>query len=557
MTSERLLARTIVSPGGISSGQKKLSQETSDPYTEGAPLGGVTLGALIGSGGMGRVYLGHHEVLDIKVAVKIVLAEHSSIERFLVEARLVARIQHENVMRIHHAGGEGERLYLVLEYIDGSTLKDLIAESGRLPWRRACKLIAQAARGLGAIHQAGIVHRDVKPSNMMLTKEGVVKVTDLGLARETSGKDGPTAYGSVLGSAAYMAPEQAKDPRRAKPPADVYALGVVLYEMVSGQLPFQRETTAGMLLDHLNTPPPDLNAIMRDLPDELTKLVHRMLDKDPGNRPVNGEELAAELERVLDLTAPTTVPSTSLLRRNLRRGRVATVGVAALSVGIIAALGNQLAPFGNDGRAPGAKPAQVAPADAWQTPRRAVFLLADRLTTADEVAITKAMLASGLQAVDRARIDATVRELDLSIAGRVDADTAAKIGVIVGGNIALYAGRHEGDEIEILTFAVETTEIAACEVARAQDVPAAVDAALRKALNLLPARGYVSKTEVGLLVSLGAQHGMKAGDHVELIQDETADHVIGSAVVTVVDRSSCVITTELESAPGRARKAAP
>ncbi|MBA3710769.1 MAG: serine/threonine protein kinase, partial [Planctomycetes bacterium] len=261
-------------------------------------LGGVRLLSVIGTGGMGQVYLGHHLTLNIEVAVKVIKDGLSSAKRFQREAELSARVIHENVVRVYHAGVENESLFLVQEFIDGRNLKQVLRDDGRLPWRRALDIALQAARGLAAAHAAGIVHRDVKPSNLMITARGGVKVTDLGLARHLFQELDDTQTGAVLGTPAYMAPEQAKDSRSADQRCDVYSLGVTLFQMLAGEVPFAKVGHTSMLLAHIHDPVPDIRARVADLPEGVARLVHSMLAKAPERRPADGGAVVDLLERL-------------------------------------------------------------------------------------------------------------------------------------------------------------------------------------------------------------------------------------------------------------------
>lgn len=537
---------------------------TATPPSGGGPdampaeLGGVRLRHLLGQGGMGRVYLGRHLALDRDVAVKVMRDRLSGDSaRFLAEARLAARIDHGNIVRILHAGDEQGRLYLVMEYVAGRNLKRIIQDRQRLPWREALGFVLQAARGLGAAHQAGIVHRDVKPSNMLVTPDGRLKVADLGVARSLGDDPLGTTTGNIVGTPAYMAPEQAKDPRHCLPTADVYALGASLYHLLAGEVPFFRLSFAGVLLAHQREPLPDIRQQVPDLPPAVVSLLTRLMAKDPSRRPTNGDAVAAELERILGLATVsttaiggTTIP-TPHAADDGSHWRVAAAAVLFAGVALTAwtiidrrpAAGApgiiQPAPAPD---VPGAAAlAHVPAADPWQTPARAVFVISERLPATTLAGIDEACRASGLTVVERQRIDTLVREQDLASDGRADPATVGRIGRLVGGHIALFVNAVD-DRTEVRTVLVETGEVVASRLVAPADTAAAITAGITSAAALLPVQGRVTATQDGrLLVSAGSRHGLRVGDRLDLRQAD-AVAVLTTATVTAIERDRAVIT---------------
>src|SRR5215208_5315186 len=214
---------------------------------------------LIGRGGMSSVWKAHDRLLDRIVAIKV-LHEHYTqdeeyVERFRREARSVAQVSHPNIVTVIDRGEDAGRQYIVFEYVAGENLKQLIEREGPLPVRDALLLAIQMARALGFAHDRGLVHRDVKPQNVLLNDEGQAKMTDFGIARSVD-VDGVTITGTVLGTSEYIAPEQARG-QRVDANTDVYSLGVVLYELLTGSVPFQGESFVTVALRHVNEPPPD------------------------------------------------------------------------------------------------------------------------------------------------------------------------------------------------------------------------------------------------------------------------------------------------------------
>jgi eukaryotic-like serine/threonine-protein kinase len=257
---------------------------------------------LVGTGGMSSVFRARDTQLDRRVAIKI-LHEHYAadpeyLERFRSEARAVARLSHPNIVTVIDRGDDGGRQYIVFEHVDGENLKELVLRSGRLPVRRAVELALAVADGLAFAHDHGLVHRDVKPQNVLLSGEGEVKVTDFGIARSLHVDHGVTQTGTVLGTGEYLAPEQASG-KAVSPATDVYSLGVVLWELLAGDVPFVGENFVAVALRHVNEPPPSLRERRPDVSPRLEAAVDRALAKDPGRRFPSMAAFAGELQACL------------------------------------------------------------------------------------------------------------------------------------------------------------------------------------------------------------------------------------------------------------------
>jgi serine/threonine-protein kinase len=257
---------------------------------------------LCGSGGMSTVFRAHDVQLDRRVAVKILHARYADeseyVERFRREARAVAQLSHPNIVTVIDRGEDDGRQYIVFEYVEGENLKELVGRAGRLPLRRALELTLAVADGLAFAHDHGLVHRDVKPQNVLLSDEGEVKVTDFGIARSLDVEHGVTQTGTVLGTGEYLAPEQASgEPVSAA--TDVYSLGVVLWELLTGDVPFAGENFVAVALRHVNEPPPSLLAARPDAPPRLAAAVERALAKDPLDRFPTMAAFARELRACL------------------------------------------------------------------------------------------------------------------------------------------------------------------------------------------------------------------------------------------------------------------
>lgn len=253
---------------------------------------------LLGTGGMGKVYLAHDTMLDCQVCLKML---HSQLcqdpkhtKRFLREVQLTRQFAHPNVVRTYDVDTEDGRLYFTMEYVEGVTLKERMGpEKISLP--DACLVFLGILKGLSAIHQAGVVHRDLKPGNVIVTPEGVPKITDFGVARP--GISDLTGSDEIVGSVPYMAPEIWRGETIAEA-TDIYALGVLVYELFTGVLPFDGETPAEFMCKHLETQPLPLYELTPEMPEWLSNLVLRMLSKDQTQRP-SSYLLIAELENQL------------------------------------------------------------------------------------------------------------------------------------------------------------------------------------------------------------------------------------------------------------------
>jgi serine/threonine protein kinase len=263
-------------------------------------LGRYELGRLLGAGGMAEVYEGHDRLLARRVAIKILLAQYAHdpafLARFRREAQAAASLSHPNIVGVYDTGSEADTWFIVMEYVDGRTLKDIIRAEGALYWARAAEVAADVAGALAVAHARGIVHRDVKPANVMLTTEGKVKVMDFGIAR-ASAVPSITQTSAVVGTAQYIAPEQAQglevDAR-----SDVYALGCCLYEMVTGQVPFSGPTPVAIAYRHVREDPTPPRALNPDVPVPLEQVCLKAMAKRPEDRYQTAVELQRDLERV-------------------------------------------------------------------------------------------------------------------------------------------------------------------------------------------------------------------------------------------------------------------
>jgi len=257
---------------------------------------------LVGTGGMSSVYRALDTLLERNVALKILHPHYGDdaeyVERFRREARAVAQLSHPNIVTVIDRGEDDGQQYIVFEYVDGDSLKHLVDHDGPLPARRAVELALQIAEALAFAHHNGLVHRDVKPQNVLVTEDGEAKVTDFGIARSLDVEHGVTQTGTVLGTSNYLSPEQARG-QTVTPATDVYSLGVVLYELLTGEVPFPGENFVAVAMKHINEPPPPLLQQRPDLPMRLVSIVECALAKDPANRFPSMDAFAAELRSCL------------------------------------------------------------------------------------------------------------------------------------------------------------------------------------------------------------------------------------------------------------------
>jgi eukaryotic-like serine/threonine-protein kinase len=327
------------------------------PLSAGAQLGAYQIRGLVGAGGMGEVYRAFDPRLNRHVAIKVVPDDISGDprrrERLRREAHAIASLTHPYIVTVHSAEDIDGHLVLVMELIEGKTLAELLPAGG-LPLSRLVKLAVQIADALGAAHDRGVIHRDLKPRNVMVTTDGRVKVLDFGLAKlrdpnadsgdeagfETASLHALTAEGRIVGTAAYMSPEQAEG-RRLDHRSDLFSLGIVLYELATGERPFVGESVVSVLSSILRDAPKPLTELNPRLPREFTRIVRRCLAKDPDERYQSAKDLRLDLEDLRqDLGSSDQLPAVPGARPPSRLARalpLATVGAAALALGAVLA----------------------------------------------------------------------------------------------------------------------------------------------------------------------------------------------------------------------------
>ena len=275
---------------------------------------------LIGRGGMSTVWKAEDRLLDRTVAIKVLheqlTQDEEYVERFRREARSVAQLSHPNIVTVIDRGEDEGSQYIVFEYVAGENLKQLIERSGPLPVRDALLLTLQMARALSFAHDRGLIHRDVKPQNVLLNEDGQAKMTDFGIARSVD-VEGVTITGTVLGTSEYIAPEQARG-QRVDALTDVYSVGVVLYELLTGGVPFHGENFVAIALRHVNEPAPSVLERRPDCSPRVGLAVERAMAKRPEDRFASMDEFVAELEACLAELDPSSEDATMIARPQTR-----------------------------------------------------------------------------------------------------------------------------------------------------------------------------------------------------------------------------------------------
>jgi len=262
--------------------------------------GRYELSHLVARGGMAEVYRAHDRMLDRPVALKILFPElsvdRSFVERFRREAQAAANLSHQNIVPVFDWGEDGGTYFIVMEYVDGRPLSAILRSAGPLHPDRAVEIAADVAAALAYAHRHGVIHRDVKPGNVLITDEGTVKVTDFGIARAVNTEESLTQTGAVMGTATYFSPEQAEgvavDAR-----SDIYSLGVVIFEMVTGRPPFVGESPVSVASKHVRENPPAPRDINPGVPPDLEAIILKCMAKSPDYRYATGEDLRVDLLR--------------------------------------------------------------------------------------------------------------------------------------------------------------------------------------------------------------------------------------------------------------------
>ncbi len=281
-------------------------------------LGHYELTERIGHGGMGDVYKAYEQALDRIVAIKVLPAglarQKDFVKRFHAEATAIAKLDHPNIVRIYYSGQDQGHHFFAMQYVDGESLADLLARRKRLTPKEVLVIIEQCLAGIGAAHKRGLIHRDIKPGNVLLDRHSRrALVTDFGVVKSAQASTQITVTGTIMGTADYIAPEQARgsgvDQR-----TDLYAMGVLMYQMLSGRLPFDAKSATSMMFQHAYEPPPPLSEVATDVPEQLAAMVMKLMAKDPDDRYQSADEVLASLENIdLDAAKPSSTSQAGII----------------------------------------------------------------------------------------------------------------------------------------------------------------------------------------------------------------------------------------------------
>ena len=279
----------------------KTMETPQEELTRGTTLAGrYEILEELGRGGMGNVYRVVDKKINEEVALKLlkpeIAADKKTLERFSNELKLARKIVHKYVGRMYHLGEEEGTHFITMEYVPGQDLKGLIRQTGQLAVGTTINIAKQICEGLAEAHRLGVVHRDLKPSNIMIDKDGSTRIMDFGIARSLKRK-GITGAGVIIGTPEYMSPEQVEG-KEIDQRSDIYSLGVILYEMVTGQLPFEGDTPLSIAVKHKTESPPDPKDLNAQIPDDLSRVILTCLEKDREKRYHTASELSSELDNI-------------------------------------------------------------------------------------------------------------------------------------------------------------------------------------------------------------------------------------------------------------------
>lgn len=352
-----LLAQRLVELGLLNSWQVEHLRAGRTKFN----LGPYRIIDSLGAGGMGQVFKAEHTIMERIVAVKVLprhRATPTAVACFAREIRVQAQLDHENLVSAFDAGYDGNVYYLVTEYVPGTNLRKFVRARGRISMHDAATIISQAAAGLHYAHTQGLIHRDVKPGNLLVTTSGHTKVSDLGLAAVLDAEGDTETSGRIVGTADYLSPEQIRTPRSVSPASDVYSLGCTLYYAVTGKVPFPGGTSREKTQRQCEEAPADPRRLNPDLSPEFVAVLMGMMEKDPSRRiqsaaevierlrPWKGEAVSTTLEETGQETLPTAFTGHSLFGEGTEHGDEA-VSEASLGTDAIAASGQETLPDGS------------------------------------------------------------------------------------------------------------------------------------------------------------------------------------------------------------------
>lgn len=522
------------------------SKGASDDNDElvGKEMGPARLERKLGQGGMGMVYLAHHMSLDKKVAVKILprsLAERSPeyIERFRREAIAAGKLEHQNIVQVYDVNQAGDYYYIIMQYVEGRDLRNIVKKNGKLPLEKALDYTLQIARGLSAAHKEGIIHRDIKPENVLVNKENVAKIADFGLAGLQDSE--LTREGQAMGSPYYMSPEQctgsALDIR-----TDIYALGVTLYFLLTGTHPFTGQTPVEIMHKHSSADIPNVSKMVSDVPESAALVIRRMLMKNRDDRYTDPDELVADLEALLH--DPNAIPAGAMKARPPLVSMQA-IGVLAAALVIVALIyvfgsgdktgqGNVVIAstptISISGVAIPVSKGKGVVSDPWRSPMRIAMFTLDAATDSKFITIQKQQIIAGLRKdgvipVERDNFDKILAELAISQTDLVDKDKTVAVGKLLNAHLMLKLNVATEDKDGMV--AAECVDVATSQILDSMSVlftaaddkgripQATIDEVVKGVDALLakdPIKGSVASVkENKAILDIGLVHGVKVG----------------------------------------------
>ncbi|MHC4883596.1 MAG: protein kinase domain-containing protein [Planctomycetota bacterium] len=305
----------------------KVSKPNVKKSLIGQEIGGCQIEKLLGQGGMGAVYRAHHKALDIPVALKVLPSHFAKkdstfVDRFIREARSAAKLKHQNIVGVLNVGQDKGVHYIIMDFVDGTSVEQLLRKEGVLPVDQACEMIDQVCDALELARKNNIVHRDIKPDNIMIDSDGTVKLADLGLAKSVDEDTSVTMSGVAMGTPHYMAPEQAEDARSADHRADLYSLGCTFYRMLCDTVPYEGTSVYAVLRQHEHEPVPDPRANRHDVNEGVAAIIMKMMAKDPNDRYQTAGEIRDDLSRVRQGLEPLGAVAPAVVAMNTKRPSV-------------------------------------------------------------------------------------------------------------------------------------------------------------------------------------------------------------------------------------------
>ncbi|MBA3847972.1 MAG: serine/threonine protein kinase [Planctomycetes bacterium] len=350
---DKLLGKKVACPFCRRLVEVTITAGPNDPLV-GQLLGGCRLVRRLGAGAIGVVYEAEQVSMNRRVAMKMLSSKSSAnpmlVQRFQREAKLSAQISHPHVVQVFDCGFERSVHFLTMELVDGTTLAGMVDENGPMPWQQASALMLQVARAVDHVAGQNIVHRDIKPANILVSSQGQAKLADLGLAKQTDADEGGdqalTMQGAVLGSPAYMSPEQIRNSREASHIADLYSLGATFYHLLAGVPPFDGRTATEVMTKVLREPPAPLRTLVPLVPHAIAGFVHRTLAKTPKERPQTAAQFVEELKQALTTperaagtpTPRAGVPVQGRSERDAARSPLVTILIALVITAVLAAV---------------------------------------------------------------------------------------------------------------------------------------------------------------------------------------------------------------------------